>query len=110
MQRMRGTLTSERMGMRSVAHKLAQRLAFAGVVLMWPVLTAFAQNATDVNDRAPRFYFKATPVPIALDITRTAVLRKSISVNFQRTKLSEALEYISRASGVKLMYGWQEVP
>jgi TonB-linked SusC/RagA family outer membrane protein len=93
------------------------RLAMSPLVLAL-ALAAFPRGATaqyagDPSDsRAPRFLLamaeRATPVPV--DLKRSAVLRRSLSLAFDGATLKEALAEISRQAGLSLVYADEVLP
>jgi TonB-dependent SusC/RagA subfamily outer membrane receptor len=62
--------------------------------------------------RGPRFYYAASPraEPIRLDVKRTPVLARRITVDLRRVTLEEALTAITRQAGLRLMYSKSVVP
>src|SRR5205809_3235551 len=74
---------------------------------------ATAQYAGDrTESRAPRFLLamaeRATPVPV--DLKRSAVLRRPLSIAFDSAPLKEALAEISRQAGLSLVYADDVLP
>src|SRR5213596_2946211 len=75
--------------------------------------TAAAQYGGDPSDsRAPRFLLamaeRATPVPV--DLKRSAVLRRPLSIAFDGAPIKQALAEISRQAGLSLVYADDVLP
>src|SRR5205809_6180529 len=74
---------------------------------------ATAQYAGDrTESRAPRFLLamaeRATPVPV--DLKRSAVLRRPLSIAFDSAPIKQALAEISRQAGLSLVYADDVLP
>ena len=71
-------------------------------------VTALRAPAQDVasgfTDRGPRFLLASTTEPIRLDVVRTPLLQKGISLDLRNVPAHEALAAITRQSGVRLFY------
>ncbi len=84
-------------------------LALAATVLPRGVA---GQMSDPSESRAPRFLLalaeRAKPVP--LNLKRTAVLRRSLSLAFDGATLKEALAEISRQAGLNLVYTDDDLP
>src|SRR5947199_10723273 len=75
-------------------------------------LYAAAQLYDQCEGRGPRFLLamaeRAKPVP--LDLKRSAVLRRPLSLAFEGATLKEALAEISRQAGLDLVYADDDLP
>ncbi len=73
---------------------------------------AAAQMSDPSESRGPRFLLamaeRAKPVP--LDLKRSAVLRRPLSLAFEGATLKEALAEISRQAGLDLVYADDDLP
>jgi outer membrane receptor protein involved in Fe transport len=62
------------------------------------------------RERGPRFLLEATPAPIRIDVARTPMLRRRISLDVRGQSLGDALRAVERASGVRLAFSKWSVP
>ena len=67
-------------------------------------------SADRMSERGPRFFLNTTPGPVRIDVAKTAVLKRRISVDFQNVKLSDALNEIARQAGLRLMWTGAVLP
>jgi TonB-linked SusC/RagA family outer membrane protein len=76
------------------------------------VTAASAQEVEEVAmaDRAPRFLMNSASGPAPVDVNRTSVLRRRISLALRDVTLGEALDAIARQSGLRLGYSRKVVP
>src|SRR5439155_19456496 len=72
-----------------------------------------AQDQGDpTENRAPRFLLAMAerPQPVPVDLTRSAVLRRRLSLAFNGATLKQALAEISRQAGLSLVYADDVLP
>src|SRR6266702_1453273 len=94
-------------------HRIALRhLGLACVLSALPLRICATQMEEATASRAPRFLLamaeRATPVPV--DLKRSAVLRRPLSIAFDSAPLKEALAEISRQAGLSLVYADDVLP
>jgi outer membrane receptor protein involved in Fe transport len=67
---------------------------------------------SDFVERGPRFLLAsaAAPVPVRVDVTRTPVLRQSISLDLNGVALGDALREISAKAGMQLAFSNTMLP
>jgi outer membrane receptor protein involved in Fe transport len=67
---------------------------------------------SDFVERGPRFLLAsaAAPVPVQVDVTRTPVLRQSISLDLNGVALGDALREISAKAGMQLAFSNTMLP
>lgn len=86
--------------------------ALAAVTLaVAPLHVAGAQAApSSAFDRSPRFLFAAGARSVELDVNRTPVLRRRITLNLDGATVREALRTISAKAGLYLTYSKDVIP
>src|SRR4051794_36956735 len=75
--------------------------------------SAHAQSlAYDDTDRGPRFLLASasTSDPAPIDVSRTAILKRRLSLAFDGATVKQALAEISLQSGLKLVYSDEVIP
>ena len=80
-----------------------------------PMLTRSAEAqslAYDDSDRGPRFLLASasTAKPAPVDVNRTPILKRRLSLAFHGTTVKQALAEISLQSGLKLVYSDEVLP
>src|SRR5213078_5405866 len=96
--------------------RLMNRVAISPLLLALALASfphrAAAQMSDPSESRGPRFLLamaeRAKPVP--LDLKRSAVLRRPLSLAFEGATLKEALAEISRQAGLDLVYADDDLP
>ena len=94
-------------------HRIALRhLGLACVLSALPLRICATQNEDATASRAPRFLLamaeRATPVPV--DLKRSAILRRPLSLALDDAPLKAALAEISRQAGLSLVYADDVLP
>src|SRR5213596_620556 len=94
-------------------HRIALRhLGLACVLSALPLRICATQMEEATASRAPRFLLamaeRATPVPV--DLKRSAVLRRPLSIAFDGAPIKQALAEISRQAGLSLVYADDVLP
>ncbi len=94
-------------------HRIALRhLGLACVLSALPLRICATQNEDAAVSRAPRFLLamaeRATPVPV--DLKRSAILRRPLSIAFDGAPIKQALAEISRQAGLSLVYADDVLP
>lgn len=56
------------------------------------------------SERGPRFLLSGQPDPVRVDVARMPILRQRIALDLRNVGVYDALEIISRESGLRLMY------
>lgn len=91
-----------------LADRCARRfLIVAVLVFVSANLTpsAAAQDGNDgYTDRGPRFLVALSPTPVRVDVVKSPMLRRRISVDLRGVPLTEALRVVSEKSGVHLAF------
>ena len=82
------------------------------LLLTWSRLAGAQVPDSDYAERGPRFLLASTaaPVPVRVDVTRTPVLRQSISLDLNRAALSDALREVSAKAGMQLAFSNTMLP
>ena len=90
---------------RLTAHVLA-------LLLTWSRLAGAQAPDSDYVERGPRFLLASTaaPVPVRVDVTRTPVLRQSISLDLNGVALGDALREVSAKAGMQLAFSNTMLP
>ncbi len=80
--------------------------------LTWSHLAGAQTPDSDYVQRGPRFLLASTtvPVPARVDVTRTPVLRQSISLDLNGAALGDALREISAKAGLQLAFSNTMLP
>ena len=94
-------------------HRIALRhLGLACVLSALPLRICATQNEDATASRAPRFLLamaeRSTPVPV--DLKRSAILRRPLSLALDDAPLKTALAEISRQAGLSLVYADDVLP
>src|SRR6266566_2461591 len=94
-------------------HRIALRhLGLACVLAALPLRICATQNEDATASRAPRFLVamaeRSTPVPV--DLKRSAILRRPLSLALDDAPLKVALAEISRQAGLSLVYADDVLP
>jgi len=94
-------------------HRIALRhLGLACVLSALPLRICATQNEDATASRAPRFLVamaeRSTPVPV--DLKRSAILRRPLSLALDDAPLKTALAEISRQAGLSLVYADDVLP
>jgi TonB-linked SusC/RagA family outer membrane protein len=94
-------------------HRIALRhLGLACVLTALPLRICATQNEDAAASRAPRFLLamaeRSTPVPV--DLKRSAILRRPLSIAFDGTPIKQALAEISRQAGLSLVFADDVLP
>ena len=86
-------------------HRSVRPVVLALVALMPGIAAAQGQELA-LAERGPRFLFASAPSarPKAVDVRRTPVLRRQISLEVDGSTLAEALADITRQSGLAFVY------
>jgi outer membrane receptor protein involved in Fe transport len=81
------------------------------LLVTWSLASAQAPDS-DYIERGPRFLLASTaaPVPVRVDVTRTPVLRQSISLDLNGVALGDALREISAKAGMQLAFSNTMLP
>ncbi len=82
------------------------------LLLTWSRLASAQALDSDYVERGPRFLLASTsaPVPVRVDVTRTPVLRQSISLDLNGVALGDALREISAKAGMQLAFSNTMLP
>ncbi len=82
------------------------------LLLTWSRLASAQASDSDYVERGPRFLLASTaaPVPVRVDVTRTPVLRQSISLDLNGVALGDALREISAKAGMELAFSNTMLP
>src|SRR6266550_819832 len=82
------------------------------LLLTWSRLAAAQAPDSDYIARGPRFLLAsaAARVPVRVDVARTPVLRRSISLDLNGVALSDALREISAQAGMQLAFSNTMLP
>jgi len=87
-------------------------LGLACVLSALPLRIGASQNEDAAASRAPRFLLamaeRAAPVPV--DLKRSAILRRPLSLAFDGAPIKQALAEISRQAGLSLVYADDVLP
>src|SRR6266545_4739331 len=94
-------------------YRIALRhLGLACVLSALPLRICATQNEDAAASRAPRFLLamaeRSRPVPV--DLKRSAILRRPLSIAFDGTPIKQALAEISRQAGLSLVYADDVLP
>jgi iron complex outermembrane receptor protein len=90
----------------------AYRLALLCAALpVLPALVAAQELADSVVSRGPRFLLAAAAAqPVPVDVSRTPVLRRRLSLDLNDVSLKAALKAISERAGLELVYSDDVLP
>ncbi len=82
------------------------------LLLTWSRLAGAQALDSDYVERGPRFLLASTsaPVPVRVDVTRTPVLRQSISLDLNGVALGDALREVSAKAGLQLAFSNTMLP
>jgi outer membrane receptor protein involved in Fe transport len=87
---------------------------FAGLVVVAMLGAgdaALAQNVDpDYEERGPRFLLASAGAPVRVDLAKTPMLRRRISLELHGAGLGEALRQVSEKSGVRLAFSNAVLP
>ncbi len=87
---------------------IRSRILWAVILCAVSARAAMTQEYASSDSRAPRFLYAdgpGTSKTVPLDVTRTPILSKKISLNLEGVTVREALAAIQETSGLKLIYG-----
>jgi len=81
------------------------------LLLTWSRVAGAQAPDSDYVERGPRFLLaSAAPAPVRVDVTRTPVLRQSISLDLNGVALGDALREISAKAGMELAFSNTMLP
>ncbi len=81
------------------------------LLLTWSRLASAQALDSDYVERGPRFLLaSAAPAPVRVDVTRTPVLRQSISLDLNGVPLADALRDVSAKAGMELAFSNTMLP
>ncbi len=86
----------------------------AFLLLAWlaPLCASAQETTLAIRDRGPHFLVASSPseTPIPVDIARTPVLIRRVSVDFENVPLDHALKRVAALAGFKLSYSTAVIP
>lgn len=86
-------------------------LVISAIALLGAPNSAAGQDTdTGFAEHGPRFLLAARPNPVRIDAARIPVLRQRIALDLREVGLYDALEAITRQSGLRLMYSDKVLP
>jgi TonB-linked SusC/RagA family outer membrane protein len=85
-------------------------LVAAGLIAASAGAAAAQDAGHEYLERGPRFLLEATPAPIRLDVARTPMLRRRISLDLRGQPLGNALKAVAEASRIQLSFSKWAVP
>lgn len=95
-------------------HRLIGSVVRAGAVMATVALMPTAANgqarATASYERGPRFLLATASKVVPVDVSRTPVLARRLSLDLEGTTLKDALAEITGQSGLRLAYSDDDVP
>ena len=91
-----------------------QRITFIGSAIVLGCVTPSAKVLAQdpvaqyavgqYADRGPRFFLASGKGHVALDVTRTPLLRRELTLNLEAVSIAEAIKVITRQAGFALIY------